>query len=71
MGTGKVVSLKSFVEEIKKISNSKTKLGFGALSHRENEIMYSKANTSHFLKLGWKPKYTYKEGLKDMLKGKK
>jgi nucleoside-diphosphate-sugar epimerase len=64
VGNGKSISIKEFVETIKEITNSKTKLLFGELPYRENEIFDSVADISKLLSLGWNPKYTLEEGLK-------
>lgn len=44
IGTGKSMTVKEFVENMKKELKSITKLNFGTLEMRENEIMDSKAN---------------------------
>ena len=44
VGTGNAQTVKSFVENLKTKIGSDTQLFFGALPHREEEIMYSAAN---------------------------
>ncbi len=68
VGCGVAVSLKDFASAIKEISNSPTKLNFGALSYREDEIVCSKADIAELTKLGRQPKYSYKDGLKKYIK---
>ncbi len=51
IGTGKSISVKEFVEDLKKRLNSTTKLNFGALEMRENEIMDSKAELENLKKI--------------------
>lgn len=63
VGIGKSISIKMFVESIKNITNSKSKLLFGELPYRENEIFDSVADISKLLSIGWCPKYTLEEGL--------
>ena len=43
VGTGKKTSIRDFVKTIKRLSKSSTKLDFGALPYREDEIMSSYA----------------------------
>lgn len=64
VGTGKSVSIKDFVKEIKAIIKSPTELRFGALPQRENEIMNLTADNSNLVNLGWKPQLDYRQGLK-------
>jgi len=67
VGSGKTISIQDFVQTVKMLTNSKTKPIFGARPYRKNEIMYSEADTRKLLNLGWKPKYTLKEGLTEMI----
>lgn len=67
VGTGNAISIKEFVNEIKIISNSKTKLNFGALKYRDDEKMLLKANTNALKNWGWEAKYDYKTGLKQII----
>ena len=48
---------------MKELTNSKTKLNFGALEYRKNEIMSAVADNELLTGLGWKPQYSLKEGL--------
>lgn len=57
VGTGKSVSIKNFVEIAKLVSGSKTKLNFGAIPYRKNEIMHSCANIKPILNLGYVSKF--------------
>ncbi len=41
-----------------------TRLNFGMLPYRENEIMESHVDISMLLKLGWQPQISLVEGLK-------
>ncbi|MCR4417189.1 MAG: NAD-dependent epimerase/dehydratase [Ignavibacteria bacterium] len=67
VGTGKSVMLKKFIIELKKLLKSTSKLNFGAIPYRENEIMFSKSNIKDLKSLGWKPQYNYKTGLKKLV----
>jgi CDP-paratose synthetase len=64
VGSGCNVKIKSLVELIKELSGCEvTKLNFGVIPHRRNEVMSSSVDISNLLKLGWKPQYTLKSGL--------
>jgi len=63
IGTGVTVSIRKFVELIKKITQSNTQLRFGAIPYRENEIMNSFADNRKLLSLGWTQQYSLIEGL--------
>lgn len=63
VGSGYSVSIKNFVTLLKDITMSVTKLNFGALPYRENEIMESSADIGHLIKMGWKPKIDIKQGI--------
>jgi nucleoside-diphosphate-sugar epimerase len=66
VGTGKEISLKKIILKIKELTKSETKLNFGALNYRPNEIMKSKANTKALCNLGWEPKITIEKGIKSL-----
>ena len=67
LGTGKTVTVQDFVETIHRKSQSKTILKFGAIPHRENEIMESKANIEELKKLGWKSEIDLEKGIELIL----
>lgn len=69
IGSGQAVMLKNIIEEIRAIANHpEVNLNFGALPMRENEIMHSCADISFMESIGWKPKYTFEEGIKETIK---
>ena len=45
VGSGQTVSVRQFVEQMKKKMHASTKLNFGAIARKEEEIMYSKASS--------------------------
>ncbi|MCM3040838.1 NAD-dependent epimerase/dehydratase family protein [Paenibacillus motobuensis] len=53
IGRGFSVSLKHFIESAHSLTNSRTKLLFGALPYRESEIMDSCANTLKLKEMNW------------------
>jgi nucleoside-diphosphate-sugar epimerase len=63
LGTGNPTTIRHLVEQIAELTQTKTKLWFGALPYRENEIMNSKADLSRFKQLGWEPKVSLQQGL--------
>lgn len=67
VGTNNSVSIKELLLIIKEITGSSTVLNFGAIPYRENEFMNSKADNSTLCALGWKPKYTLKDGLQESI----
>ncbi len=65
IGTGKSISIKEIVILIKRLcENNITKLGFGRIPIRKNEVLDVKLNLSKLYKLNWKPKYTIEQSLK-------
>ncbi|GAA4937596.1 NAD-dependent epimerase/dehydratase [Algibacter agarivorans] len=64
LGTGSSYTLRYFLETLKAVSgNTETKLRFGKLPYRENEIMEAKAVPDLLSSWGWKPNYTLNQGL--------
>jgi CDP-paratose synthetase len=72
IGSGNPYVLRNLVESIKDlITDSKTKLSWGKVSHRDSEVMKSVADISKLKRLGWKPKYSFEQGIQEILKGYK
>ncbi|SDO97779.1 NAD-dependent epimerase/dehydratase family protein [Selenomonas ruminantium] len=67
VGTGKAVSIKELVTLAKSITKSQTRLAFGAVPYRENEIMDSKANIESLQKLGWQPRMDLEAGIRKIV----
>lgn len=55
IGSGTTISVHELVTHIHQISRSKTRLQFGAVPYRHNEIMHSVADVSFLKELGWSP----------------
>ena len=69
VGTGIATQIKDFVSQIKSLSNSKTKLNFGTIPYREDEIMCSYADTAEISNLvDIKSLLVPKKGLKRIIK---
>lgn len=68
IGTNQQIKIKDLVMLISKLSNNTaTRLNFGAIPYRKNEIMNSNIDTSKIRELGWKPRYSIEQGLKAMI----
>lgn len=64
LGSGVGTTIKTIVEEIKKATNANTRLNFGNIPYRKNELMCSISNTTKLRGLGWDPKISLIEGIK-------
>ena len=71
MGSGSTVTLRQFVETIHNLTVSKSVLDFGGVPMRNNEVMYSCADVEKLSSLGWKRRFTLKQGLTSMIEGTK
>lgn len=71
IGSGREILLKDVVVKIKEIvGNSVTQLRWGDVPYRENEVMYSVANTKRLTDIGWAAEFSLEEGIRDLLKEK-
>lgn len=69
VGTNIKTSVKDLVITLKNLmNNKKTKLNFGSIPYRANEVLEYEINTSALRSLGWKPKILLKQGLENILK---
>lgn len=65
IGSGTNIKIKDFIVSASKIiQNSSTKLNFGAIPYRENEVMKSHVDLTEITKLGWKASVSFEIGLK-------
>jgi CDP-paratose synthetase len=67
VGTGEPLTIQEVVKNIKRLTESKINLKFGAVHYRDNEMMLSRADISKLLALGWKTKYSFEQGIKEIL----
>ena len=65
VSTEESVSIKDFVNLAKSITgNTVTRLDFGAVPYRANELMDSKTDISALKALGWRPEISLEEGIR-------
>jgi len=67
VGSGQSVSIKEFVETVHRLTGSKTNLEFGSLPYRDGEVMFSEADITGLVALGWKCHYDIETGLKKVV----
>lgn len=68
LGTGSAISVRDFVDTMHRLAESKTMLDYGALKHREGEIMHSEADIRCLVeKTGWHPRVNLVNGLGNMV----
>ena len=68
VGTEDSVTIKDFVGLVKKLcNNNSTDLNFGAINYRENEVMNTYTNTDKLKSLGWFPRFSLEDGLKNTI----
>jgi CDP-paratose synthetase len=67
VASNELMSMKEVMLYLKKITNSKSRLNFGAIPYRENELMKSVTDNTALLNLGWTPQNSIKCGLKKCL----
>lgn len=67
VGTGNSIPVREFVERVAEVINSGTKLDFGGLPSRDNEITDSKANIEKLQALGWSPQYDIEQAVERII----
>ena len=69
VGTGKTISIEEFLKKIKKTLKSSSQLKFGKLENLKGDFHTSKANISKLQEeFNWTPKFTFEQGIKEILK---
>lgn len=63
VGSGEAIKIGDIVKKIKILCKSSSKINFGAIKYRENEIMFSKANIKSLMNFNWEPKTKIDDGL--------
>jgi len=74
VGTGTLVSVKDFLQKIKRqyeigFGLNSTKLAFGELPFRADEMMTVEVNNQPLLDLGWRPKVSIEKGITKLVEG--
>jgi CDP-paratose synthetase len=68
VGCGQAVTLREFIEIAKNLTNATTRLDFGKLPYRLNEVMFLEADILRLKSLGWKNKFSLEEGIYQTIK---
>lgn len=63
VSSGEQISIKRLMIMLKEMTRSDSRLNFGAIPYRENELMRSETRRSGLTDLGWKPGTSIREGL--------
>lgn len=69
VGSGEAVTIREFAETVRRVAGSGTRLDFGAVPYRENEVMHSRADVSRIEALGWRRTTGLAEGIEKTIKG--
>jgi CDP-paratose synthetase len=68
VGSGEAYGLRQVVERVRSLTgNNHTKVNYGAIPYRDNEVMLSRADIRKLLELGWQPRFTFDEGLRQLV----
>lgn len=67
IGSGEAISIREYIETVHFITGSKSDIEFGAVAQRQNELMYSCADTSTLENLGWSRKYSLVEAISEII----
>ena len=73
VGTNNKTTIKEMVTTIKeKLGNTKTKLNFGAIPYRKNEVLDYQVDTTGLHQLGWQPEYlSVRKGIQKLLEAER
>lgn len=71
VGSGRAVTIREFVETVRRLTDAITELEFGALPCRPNEPMFLQANTTLLTALGWTNHYELAAGLAQTIKSER
>lgn len=67
VGTGTSMRVRDFVESVKRLCRSNTKLNFGVLPRRKGEFQDSYADTEALREIGWMPQIDIDTGINEVL----
>ncbi len=71
VGTGDAISLRDFANTVRKLAGAHTRLDFGALPYRANEVMHCVANPTALQQLGWRCRHSLHSGLAASIEGER
>jgi CDP-paratose synthetase len=66
--SGNITTIREFAQIVKLAANSCSRLDFGAIDYRENEIMSIHSNPSKTFGLGWRPEIELVSGVEIMIR---
>ena len=67
VGSGQAVRVREYVELAHRMTHSRTRLVFGAVPYREDEVMYCQADLTAMRTLGWRPRFSLQDGIQHIL----
>lgn len=67
IGSGTAIKVREFVELVAAVTATNSEIEFGAVPMRENELMYSCADTHQIEALGWHLNYKLPDAVADMI----
>ncbi|WP_460881859.1 NAD-dependent epimerase/dehydratase family protein [Pseudaeromonas pectinilytica] len=67
IGSGIALKVREFVELVAAVTKTNSEIEFGAIPMRENELMYSCADTHQIETLGWNLNYKLPDAVADMI----
>jgi len=67
IGSGTAIKVREFVELVAAVTATSSEIEFGAVPMRENELMYSCADTHKIETLGWHLNYKLQDAVADMI----
>jgi CDP-paratose synthetase len=67
VGSGESPTIEAFVRLVHRLTGSRTRLDFGAVPYRPGEAICCVADTTALRDLGWQPRYTLEDGLRQTL----
>ena len=68
IGSNKPIKIRDLVKKIKMLTNSNSKINYGALNYRPNEIWKMQADIIFLNKIGYKNTINFQDGLKKTIK---
>ncbi len=68
VGTDVRTSIRDVVEELRKLTGTRSQLRFGAIPYRRREVLEYSINTHSLRRLGWSPQVPIKDGLRRVVK---